>query len=318
MKAMAPMMLALLGGSTTLAAQKVPLPDGSGRLVQLFDMHKLQDPADVADKPQLGLLPASAPAPDQLQAVADMLARFVEPPLAPGDDLRALGGRWLVLLGSPAQIASADRIFQTAIERKLRLIDVQAKFFELTEKDFTATLKPRLVQVERDKQIAYEMVFESKDAPAIVAAVSKAAAMQLDAPRLTVRPLQRATMSMHNQTAYVKDFEMTRVGDTVIADPIVDIVWDGHQTEVLATFLPDGMLGVSCEVTFQEVQKPIATFNTTMPGMKLPATIQLPRVSGTRLKQVAVIGDGAMVALASQKVDGSFLVALVTANVQGR
>ena len=125
-------------------------------------------------------------------------------------------------------------------------------------------------------------------------------------------------MSWRESYSYVKDFVCTRVGDNVVAEPVVDVVWDGSRTEVCATWLPDGMLGVWCDVTVQEVEQPIAEFQATVGPLKTPVTIQLPRVTGARFEQTAVLAPGAMIVVATQKVDGSWLLATVRAKVQPR
>jgi hypothetical protein len=294
--------LCLLLLATTLMAQKLPLPDGSGRVLQLFDVQTFL--------PKPGTAPAT-----ELQKIADVMARFLEPSLGPGDDFKALGDRWLALLGSPEQIAAAERLFRLAKERRERLIDLDVQLFGCDDKAF-AKLKARLVQVERDQRVTYENVFGKQDAHDFADAVAKTAATQLVAQKLTVFPLQRANVAVKNQTSYVKDFTITKNDKDYIADPVVDIVWDGNETEVLATFLPDGTLGIACDVVLQEVEKPIAEYKTTVAGSTLPVTIQLPRLTATRLTQAAVLAEGSLEVLAARKLDGSWLLALVSAQAR--
>jgi hypothetical protein len=156
-------------------------------------------------------------------------------------------------------------------------------------------------------------MLEKAAASTFRAALAKAPTSQLDAPRLAKNPLQRAPISTLTQTLYVKDFTLSRTGDTLIADPVVDVVNDGNTTDVIATWLPDGLLGLSCDVTFQELQKPIPQFETTLAKGIHPVTIQLPRVTGVRLRQTAVLGKDSMVVLAAQRADGSWLCATVQA-----
>ncbi|HZN40282.1 MAG TPA: hypothetical protein VFD82_15855 [Planctomycetota bacterium] len=189
------------------------------------------------------------------------------------------------------------------------------QLFGCDDKAF-AKLKDRLVQVERDQRVTYENVFGKQDAHDFADAVAKTAATRLVAPKLSVLPLQRANLAVKNQTAYIKDFTITKTGDKVIADPVVDVVWDGNETEVLATFLPDGTLGIACDVVFQEVEMPIAEFRTTVVETAEPVTIQLPRLTATRITQTAVLGEGSLVVLAARKVDGSWLIALVSAQAR--
>lgn len=126
-------------------------------------------------------------------------------------------------------------------------------------------------------------------------------------------PLQTAMVSITTQTSYVQDFSVRRKGDAVIADPIVATTWDGFESKIHAAFLPDGTIGVACDVHVQELQRPMPSFTTTLAGCTQPVTIQLPRTTGLRLHQVAAVHDGDLVVLAAQKVDGDYLVAFVQA-----
>ncbi len=260
----------------------------------------------------MGLRPAAKPDTEQPSSIVGLFRRLIDPPLQPGDDLRTLGDRWLVLLGSPAQAASAERLWHAALAKKEDPIDVQVHMFEIDAKAF-APLQEKLVAVQREQGMAFEGMLEKDAASAFRAALAKAATQQLDAPRLCMNPLQRGTMSMVKQTSYVKDFTVTRTGDTLVADPVVDVVQDGNITDVIATWLPDGLLGMSCDVTFQELQQPIPQFETTLgPGLP-PVKIQLPRVTGVRLRQTAVLGKDSMVVLAAQRASGEWLCATVQA-----
>lgn len=311
--------------ATMLTAQKLPLPDGSGRLLQLFDLHALRDDQDANAVPPAAAAPpnvdplATPPLTQGPQAVADLLGRLVEPALGPDDTCQVLGDRWLAVLGSPAQIASAERLFRLAVERRQHPIEVQIRLLEVGDKDFLASVKKHLTEVVRGERPRFESVLEAQDAKqleAVLAGLKEA--RSIDAPRLSVTPLQRGHIAVIDQTAYVRDFDLERNEDSVIANPIVDMVWSGSVTNVCATCLPDDTVGLSCDVSFQELQKPIQTYETTIGKAKVPVTIQLPRVAGTRLRQTAVLGRGALVVLATQKVDGDWIVAQVRANAAPR
>jgi hypothetical protein len=118
---------------------------------------------------------------------------------------------------------------------------------------------------------------------------------------------------MQSQTAYVKDFTLERQGDLMIADPVVDTVWDGNQVDVIAAWQPDGLLGLAVDVHLQELQKPIPTFTTTLVAGLPPVQIQLPRVTGVRLRQTAVLGADSLAVLAAPKADGTWFVATLRA-----
>ncbi len=310
-----PLVLCLFAAALT--AQKVPLPEQPERIVQVFDVEKLL-PGPVQPGLRLPVPGNRAGEHDALQALVGALARFVDPPLAADDDLKPLGTRRLVLLGSPQQSASLERMLRTASERSTQLIDVQMQFVLVADKVFQANLNQRLPAVERGQSVTRELVADRTTGDELQTFIAKIGGERLDAPTLTVRPLQPAQMSAMTQTAYVKDFTITKKGTDVIADPVVDVVRDGTEADVCATFLPDGTLGVSCSVTLADLKKSIATFETKIGAPGTPVTIQLPEVTTTRLHQTAALQDGGLVVLASRKADGNWLVTLVRAQSQPR
>ncbi len=300
--------------TAAVGAQRLPLPDGSDRIVQLFDLQRLQSdkPATPANAVPMPGFRREAVDEKPTLGVADVIARFLEPPLGNDDALTQLGTRWLALLGSPRQAASAERLFDLATKRREQPIDVTIVLWTVPDELFRKHVQERLTAATRGNQVAYEAVLGKPAAGELERSLEKASAEQLHAPGISVFPLQPAMMSVVNQTSYVKDFAVTRVGDRMIADPIIDIVWDGVRSEVVATFLPEGAIGLACDFTVQELERPIAEFKTTI-GIDTPVTVQLPSTSTTRLQQTAVLTDGAMVALASRRVDGSWILATVRA-----
>jgi hypothetical protein len=305
--------------TTALAAQAMPLPDGSGRVVQVFDVAKLLPTAKPGPDLALKIADEHAfPASDPLAAIAACLGRLLEPKLGPDDDLKTLGDRRLVLLGTAAQAKGIERLLQAATSQHDRLIDVHLQFFTVADKDFQEQLGKRLPAVQRGARTTREAVFDKNAADELLALLAKLPGDRLEAPPVTVRPLALATLFTKNQTAYVKDFTITRQGENWIADPVVATVWDGNESEVIATLLPADSLGVSCSVTFQELEKPIARFETKIGPAKVPATLQLPSLTVLRMQLTATLQDGGAVALATQKTNGSWLVATASATAQPR
>ena len=61
----------------------------------------------------------------------------------------------------------------------------------------------------------------------------------LTAPRLTIYNNQRANLTLTNQVAYVKDYDVEVAQTAFIADPLVDIVQDGLVLDVRPTVSHD-------------------------------------------------------------------------------
>ena len=179
---------------------------------------------------------------------------------------------------------------------------------------FDRTLRPLLV-ARAGAATTYEMVLSAATATELQRTIETSDAEVLSAPRVTLSPLQRATVSMLEQISYLKDYTLVRRGDELIADPLVDVVHDGVHAELFAVLLADGRLGVQCEVEMQTVVRPIHRVQTDI-GAGQPVTIELPRTTGVRFQQTAQMAPGEVVALASQKVDGDYLLALVEAKLE--
>jgi hypothetical protein len=343
-----------------LAAQSLQLPDGSGRLLRLFDLAPLlaqaagpdlrlsiePEPAapaapvapaapaaDAGEAVEFGggAARAAAPAPvvvrdpgrvavradlwptDDATALGRQLAGLVEPPLGDGDDCQVFAGRWLAVLASAEQIASVDRLLRLAADQRGRTLDVEVRLLHVAHERFTNALQPQLASVKRGDRESFEAVLAANDAGAFAAAAKTAATGEIEVPKLSVGPLQRATGWRKEQTAYIRDFTVHAADGAMIADPVIDSAWDGVEAEVFTAPRADGTYTVAVSVAQQQLDKPIAQLETTVPGTKLPLKVQLPRVRGVRLQQTAVLAPGALAVTAARRADGTWLVALVRA-----
>lgn len=313
--ALAAFPLALFTLAGLLAAQKLPLARHGDRQLQLFDLQPLLPPPSSAAErldATLGLaMPADRPQ-DDLQALAAFARNFVVPPLGNGDDLQPLAGRWLALVGSAEQAACLERLLVLAQRRRDDLIDIEVRFLRMSRTEFDANLRQQLTAVTKAATTTYEQVFAPAAAEPVLRALAKGKAEELTAPRVTVRPWGRSNVMSVDQTAYVKDLVVSTQDGATITKPIVDIVWDGVVTDLIACYEPDGTIALSCDVQWQEVQKPLLQVKTSLPSGQ-EATVQLPRVTGASLHQVAHVRDGDLVVQATERIDGSFLVAMVAA-----
>ncbi|HEX6810680.1 MAG TPA: hypothetical protein VF384_03560 [Planctomycetota bacterium] len=304
------LLMIALAVPAVLTAQKLPMPDHGDRQLQLFDVREL-----LGSREEHDAAPAAVTSPaeqnETLRALADFLRHFIEPPLGSGDDLQPLAGRWLALVGSAQQIAIVERLLATAQARRDELLNVEVRFVRLSAKAFDAALKGKLVGVQRGTVTTWENVFPAAGSKDLLAEIVTGDVDYVESPRLSVRSMQRATMSVINQTAYVQDFTITKQGDSLIADPVIGTAWDGVKADVVACFEKDGTIGVSCDVEWQELVRPLAEVETTLPGVKTPLKIQLPRTHGVRLRQVAHVHDGDLLVLAAQRADGDYLVAVM-------
>lgn len=102
------LLLALVG---TASAQKMPVTDDPGRIVQLFDLGPTLD--RVGQRPARSVAARggdfAAMRQEHREELVDAIRRFVEPPLTEGDDVTLLGTDRLVALVKPEQAAWIER-----------------------------------------------------------------------------------------------------------------------------------------------------------------------------------------------------------------
>lgn len=111
-------------------------------------------------------------------------------------------------------------------------------------------------------------------------AVEKSAfANVLTAPRLTIYNNQRANLTLTNQIAYVKDYDVEVAQTAFIADPLVDIVQDGLVLDVRPTVSHDRKyVTLELRPTVAILARPIQTFVTPLAGLTTNVIIELPEI----------------------------------------
>ncbi|HLQ38724.1 MAG TPA: hypothetical protein VK348_13025 [Planctomycetota bacterium] len=334
MKTLTTKVLALAMAGASLPAQRLPLPDHSGRVLQLIDLLPLLGSAGnvAADQPTapaaapaapadvvIAAAPAGAPAAadaaaptNEMTAIAAFVRNFVQPPLRPGDDIQVLGDHWLAVLATPQQAASAEQLIATALRSRLDLVCTVARIVELTPEVFAKHLQPLLPAVAADRASGVQQtILEGKAAGELLQALQQAQVNLMEAPTLTSFPLYPCHLSTGQQIAYIKDYNLETTPDAVVADPVIGIIWDGVHIDLVASYTGQDRVGLQCTLEKQDVVKPIAEFKTTLPGCAQPVTIQLPRSTGVRLQQTAELPLGSTVLIAARKTDGGWLAALI-------
>ena len=108
----------------------------------------------------------------------------------------------------------------------------------------------------------------------------------------------RGNVSVINQTAYVRDFDVEVAQAAFIADPKVDVIQDGLVLDVQPIILHDRKyILLNLNPTVAELQRPIPTFTTSLAGSTLPVTIQLPNLTVTNFATSVRVPDGGTVLL---------------------
>jgi hypothetical protein len=308
MKPLLPLLLAL-----ALPAQKMPLADGSERVVAVLDVGEL-----IAALPDH---PLGEPAPwtggatkvEGLQRIATFLRAFSEPPL-PEADLQPLGGRFLVVLGPPERIATVERLLAHARESAEQQFQVNLRFVSVSAACFERDLRPKIdpnasSPVAAEPQLA---VVSAAEAQAMLRKIKADVDSRIvQAPQVIAPPLLHTVLAVGKQIAYVRDFTLEVVDGAYIANPVVDTIWNGQRLEAICAELPDGTIGVQMEALDQVVEQPIRGVKTTVPGTTFEVTVQVPRASGCRGRQAVALPKGTTAVMAAKKSDGSWLVTLL-------
>jgi hypothetical protein len=307
---------------SAMLGAKVPLPDG--RLLQLLDVSALlPQPSENAPAPAAG----AAKPRQSLADLASFLRAFAEPPLQPGDDIQPLGEHCLALLCKPEQAARVEELLHTATAKRnegvtisieVRVVQVEPAVFEQRVLPLlrapVGSGAPAAVDSQEQGQARWERVFADDKVPAqILGAVrDKNAAGVVQAPRLVVWPLGAAHIAEGRQLAYVRDFNVEVAQAAFIADPVVDTILDGTQTDVTCAFLGKNDLAVRCEFVQQDVIKPVPEFTTSL-GQGAPVSIQVPRTTGVRFHATAVLQNGGALVLAARSITGKYVLAILEA-----
>lgn len=310
--------LATLALAATSPAQRVPLTDGSGRQIVVLDVADL-----LPEARGLAAAPAPAPAngraaaatPSSLERLAGFVRTFAAAGADTGADLQPLGDRHLVALGTAEQVAAAERLLVHAratldleFQVDLRLCTVPAKVFD----EHVAPLLTRAAGAP-DAGVTSSALVASDAANALRKKIVGADGANLTQfPQIVVPGLHAAKLRVGEEIAYVRDFEIEVVEQAFVANPIVDVLFHGHDVDVLCGPTGSGLLGVQVQIVDQVVERPIQTLATTVPGTTLPVTVQVPRVTGCRGSQTVELRAGATAVMAARKPGGEWLVSLLT------
>ncbi len=136
----------------------------------------------------------------------------------------------------------------------------------------------------------------------ILRAISKSERIELvTAPRITVHNTSRANLSVLNQVAYIKDFDVEIAQAASIADPIVEVIQDGVILDVRPVVSADRrFVTLELRPTIAQLKRPIEERVTTL-GSQNSVTIMLPEVEIQRVRTSVPLPDGGTVLLGGMK-----------------
>lgn len=302
-------LVSLVSLVANLAAQRQSVP-GTKSLVAAFDLgFALPESGPKLRMPTGENAPATEPAaPPVTHRLAEFLAGVATGMNLPLEDVQPLGGRYVVALGGARELDTLEQLLAKARAQQHTQFELAIRMYSLPAK-FAATKLPGLLGTDPAGQPARVAVLDREAAAGLLQALDTAPDLEvMHAPKVQARNLQPVTLSVLNYSSYVKDYTVRIEPAQVIADPVVGTVWDGFSIDATCLELDPGRIAMRVAFEQQNVAKPIEERETTLPGTQLPVTVQVPRVSGVRAKQMAILGWGGAGVLAAPKEDGSWLV----------
>lgn len=135
----------------------------------------------------------------------------------------------------------------------------------------------------------------------------------LTSPRVVVLPRQRASITVQEQVAYVKNYVLRifEPGAQVLADPEVDTISEGIELELGVTPLGGGRLGLDLEATLSHVERPIATRSVTLAPDIPEVQISSPVCRELRLGGLLQLEPGSSSVLVASRPTGDGYVLLL-------
>lgn len=142
--------------------------------------------------------------------------------------------------------------------------------------------------------------FSSEEAAAFRAAFEESDYEEMASPSLLAGLAQRASMSILNQVSYVRDWQIQVVqpGDQEIADPVIDVVQEGHLLDLRAVQVGDELYGMELSSTVAQLQRPIPTRTLRIgPGADQEVEVGTPEVVTAGIEAELRLAPGDLVVL---------------------
>lgn len=223
----------------------------------------------------------------QAQALADVLKLHMRPKfIEDRNSSRLLHRGLLVLLASPEQhdwvatFLAFQREPQGFLQIEARMITVP----QGTMSDLGVSGSAQIFENDAEFEALLRSIIASGPDVEVVTA-----------PKIVARPLQKATVSILNQVAYVSDYELVIVepGKVEIADPVIDVIQEGVVFEVRAVPLSPGIYGVEVDLSQTTLLRPMRTYKSVIGAGRHEVTYTLPEVVKRGIHTQLTLADGA-------------------------
>lgn len=153
--------------------------------------------------------------------------------------------------------------------------------------------------------LALQMSFIDGDREynAVLKAIEKSQfTTEVSAPILTVYNTQRANCNVVNQVSYVQDFDVDVANSAFIANPNIGILQEGVVLDVTPTISFDRRyITLEVRATVANILRPIREYSTSLAGLSIPVTFQLPELEVEEAKATVRVPDGGSIILGGLK-----------------
>ncbi|MDA1265772.1 MAG: hypothetical protein O2816_11890 [Planctomycetota bacterium] len=218
------------------------------------------------------------------------IAEYMQPELLQdAQTLRTLNGGALILLGSEQQHVWTRQFLD--LQRKTNgLLDMQARLLTVPDGVLES------MGIESSAKI-----YPSQEAfaPILEALLAKPGVEVVTTPRLMTFPRQRANVSVINQVAYVKDYDLVVVepGAVEIVDPVIDVIQEGVTLDLWCVPIERGVFGLDAEMQVATLERPIPTSTLQIGNLRHEVSISLPHVTEVGVSSRMSLPDGAVAVL---------------------
>ena len=233
---------------------------------------------------------------EQLRATNERLAawaqRFMQPSWDPETNrIECLASTELLLQATAEQHAWVARWLQLLASETPGFMSVSTTILELPRGDLES------LELGRPMGVA-----TAAEARLLVGARQGAAERKgwnlLSAPRTMTRPFEKATVSILNQIAYIKEFEvnMSPDGASLVVDPIISVVQEGLSLDLCCGPIESGVLGLTVTLDRASVETPIASRKlrvSTHPPTEVE--VQTPLVDHVKQSTWHRVPDGGLI-----------------------
>jgi hypothetical protein len=152
---------------------------------------------------------------------------------------------------------------------------------------------------------AWEMAADELDSDALRKLQTVAA------PRLTVYEAQTGAISVINEVAYVRGFDISGTADARVADPVIGVLNEGLVLGLTAESIDDTHVRLAVDLTLSSLVKPVATQDVKVLGA--PMTVQTPVIYTQRINGEGRASEDRLLVLTGMAEGNDVYVVLIAA-----